>query len=124
MGLLRGLMGHASEVDIEKVERDLEAILTPGEEVDRAYRVIRDLFVFTNKRLILIDKQGMTGKKTEYFSIPYRSITYFSVESSGHFDLDAELKIWVRGMATPIQKEFRKDKNIYDVQKTLARYIL
>lgn len=124
MGLLRGLMGHASEVDIEKVERDLEAILIPGEEVDRAYRVIRDLFVFTNKRLILIDKQGMTGKKTEYFSIPYRSITYFSVESSGHFDLDAELKIWIRGMATPIQKEFRKDKNIYDVQKTLARHIL
>ncbi|MTI67224.1 MAG: PH domain-containing protein [Firmicutes bacterium] len=124
MGIFRGLMGHASEMDIEKIEKDFELILIEGEEVEKAYKVLRDLFVFTNKRLILLDKQGMTGKKSEYRSIPYRSITYFSVESAGHFDLDAELKIYVRGMNTPIQKEFKKDKNIYDVQKALANYVL
>ena len=55
--------------------------------------MIRDLFVFTNKRLILVDKQGLTGNKVEYHSLPYRTITHSRVETAGHFDLDAELKV-------------------------------
>jgi len=53
------------------------------------------LFIFTNKRLILVDKQGITGKKIEYFSVVYKSISRFSIETAGNFDLDAELKIWI-----------------------------
>lgn len=124
MGILRGLMGHASEIDIEKIENNFEQILVEGEQIEKAYKVLRDLFVFTNKRLILVDKQGVTGKKVEYHSIPYKSITYFSIETSGHFDLEAELKIWVRGMQEPIKKEFTRDKNIYDIQRTLAGHVL
>jgi hypothetical protein len=86
--------------------------------------LIRDLIVFTDKRLILIDKQGMTGKKIEYHSIPYRSVTHFSVETAGTFDLDAELKIWVSSTSEPVAKQFKKDKNIYDVQQALAAYVL
>jgi hypothetical protein len=55
------------------------------------------MYVFTNKRLILIDKQGITGRKVDYHSIPYRAITQFKIETAGHFDLDAELKIWISG---------------------------
>jgi hypothetical protein len=80
--------------------------------------------VFTSKRLIIVDKQGVTGKKTDYHSIPYKTITHFSVETAGTFDLDAELNIWVSGSSTPISKEFRKDKSIYEVQKVLASYVL
>jgi hypothetical protein len=105
------------------VEKELEVIVTEGEKVEKAYKLIRDMIVFTNRRLILIDKQGMTGKKVEYHSIPYRSITHFSVETAGTFDLDAELKIWISSMQQPIQKQFKKDKSIYDVQKALALYI-
>lgn len=90
----------------------------------RAYKLIRDLFLFTNKRLILIDVQGVTGSKVEYHSIPYKSITHFSVESAGTFDLDAELKIWIAGTQLPIQKKFNKSLNIYDVQSILATYVL
>lgn len=124
MGILSGLMGHASKKDIEKVEKQLESVLADGEQVAEAYQVIRDYFVFTDKRLILVDRQGLTGKKVEYHSIPYRSILRFSVETAGIFELDAELKIWVRGMAAPIQKEFRQDACVYDVQKALAKYAL
>ncbi|NLY78572.1 MAG: PH domain-containing protein, partial [Lysinibacillus sp.] len=74
MGLFDGLMGNASEVDVGKVSEELKEILIPSEKVEHAYKVIRDMFVFTNKRLILVDKQGMTGKKVEYHSIPYHSI--------------------------------------------------
>ncbi len=61
--------------------------------IEKAYQLIRDLFVFTNKRLILVDKQDLTGHKVEYQSLPYKSIIHFSVETAGHFDLDAMLKI-------------------------------
>jgi Bacterial PH domain len=123
MGFLDGLMGNVSEIDIQEVEKELEVIITDNEKVERAYKLVRDLIVFTNNRLILIDKQGMTGKKVEYHSVPYKSITHFSVETAGTFDLDAELKIWISSTANPISKQFRKDKSIYDVQKSLASYV-
>ncbi|MEG0260201.1 MAG: PH domain-containing protein, partial [Lysinibacillus sp.] len=95
MGFLNGLMGNASETNVEEVENEIKNLLTTEEHVEHAYKLIRDLFVFTNKRLILVDKQGVTGKKTEYHSIPYKNIVHFSVETAGNFDLDAELKIWI-----------------------------
>jgi hypothetical protein len=124
MGLLDGLMGNASEVEPERIEEEFARVMAPGERIEKAYLLIRDLFVFTNKRLILVDKQGLTGNKVEYHSLPYRNITHFSVETAGHFDLDAELKIWISGSPVPIQKTFNKKLNIYDVQSVLAGYVL
>jgi hypothetical protein len=123
MGILSGLMGNASEVKPQDVQTEYDKIFSPTEKVEKAYQLVRDLFVFTNKRLVLIDKQGMTGRKIEYHSIPYKSITHFSIETAGHFDLDAELNIWVSGSPTPIQKQFNKSSNIYEVQSVLADYI-
>jgi hypothetical protein len=124
MGLLDGLLGNASEIDASKIEGDFAQILASSEQIEKAYQLIRDLFVFTNKRLILVDKQGFTGNKVEYHSLPYQNITHFSVETAGHFDLDAELKIWVSGNPVPIQKQFNKNLNIYQVQSVLAGYVL
>ncbi|MBD7911610.1 PH domain-containing protein [Clostridium cibarium] len=124
MGLLGGLMGNASEVNIQEIENEYANLLTPTERIEKAYKLIRDMFIFTDKRLILIDKQGVTGKKTDYHSIPYKSITQFSIETAGHLDLDAELKIWVSSMALPIQKQFNKSLNIYELQSVLASYVL
>lgn len=121
MGLLDGLLGNASKVDKDEVSKELGPILANDEEIDVAFRLIRDLIVFTNKRLIMVDKQGITGKKVEYHSYLFKSISHFSVETAGHFDLDAELKIWISGAQLPtITKTFKKDKSIYDIQKALA----
>lgn len=124
MGLFDGLMGNASEVNIQEVEKELSNILASTEIIEKAYKLIRDMFIFTNKRLILVDRQGVTGKKVEYHSIPYKSITHFSIETSGHFDLDAELKIWISGTPTPVEKQFNKSLNIYELQSVLAEYVL
>jgi hypothetical protein len=123
MGLLSGLLGNASAVDVADVEASLKRILIPGEEVHRAYKVIRDLFIFTAKRLILVDKQGLTGAKTAYLSIPYKSIRLFSVETAGTFEMDADLKIWVAGMNVPLEKKFPRGETIYEVQMALAHYV-
>lgn len=124
MGLLSGLMGNASEVDGEELESLLNEILAPGENLEKAYKVIRDLFLFTNKRLILVDKQGMTGSKMEVLSIPYGKITKFSKESAGHFDMDAELKIWIGSDKEPLTKNFKAGDNINEVYRILSRYAL
>ncbi|WP_243296979.1 PH domain-containing protein [Bacillus litorisediminis] len=124
MGFLDGLMGNASEMKLEDVQKDYGNLLASAESIEKAYKLIRDLFIFTNKRLILIDKQGVTGKKVEFHSIPYKSISHFSIETAGNFDLDAELKIWISSNETPIVKQFNKSLNIYEVQKVLAEYVL
>jgi hypothetical protein len=124
MGLLDGVLGNASKIDPAKIQSEFARILAPGESVEHAYQLIRDYFVFTNRRFVLVDKQGLTGSKVEYHAIPYRSITHFSVETAGSFDLDAELKIWIAGTAAPIQKQFNKKLNIYEVQTVLASYVL
>ncbi|KAA9325358.1 PH domain-containing protein [Hymenobacter busanensis] len=124
MGLLDALLGNASESDINETQQELLRILASDERVERAYAIIRDQIIFTNKRLILVDKQGVTGKKRELLSVPYRSIERFSMETTGHFDLESELHIWVRGMAAPISKTFRNDQTIHDVARALAEYAL
>ena len=123
MGLLGGLMGNASEVDGDKLQQELADILVVGESVDSAYKVLRDTFVFTNKRLILIDRQGLTGKKVEYLSVPYKSMVSFAVETAGTFDMDSELKIWISSQGV-LQKTFSKGSNIVKVQQSLAKYVL
>ncbi len=124
MGLLDGLMGNASKVDASKIQSEFAQILAPGEKVEHAYLLIRDYFVFTDKRFVLVDKQGVTGSKVEYHSIPYKSISHFSIETGGTFDLDAELKIWISSNPVPLQKTFNKRLSIYEVQSVLASYVL
>jgi len=122
MGIMGGLTGNASKLDAQRAVAEFGRLLGPGEDIQAAFVLVRDSFIFTNRRLILVDKQGMTGKKVDYTSIPYRHIHRFSVETAGHFDLDAELKIWVAGHIEPIKKEFRKGVDVYEVQALIAQY--
>jgi len=124
MGLISGALGNACTVDSAKLEKKYSQLLTENEEFEVGFQVIRDTFVFTNKRLILVNVQGITGKKTEYLSIPYGKITKFSIETAGSFDLDAELKIWVGSDPLPISKKFNKKVSIYDLQAVLAKHVL
>lgn len=64
MGLLDGLMGNASEIEPERIEEEFGRVMAPGERIEKAYLLIRDLFVFTNKWLILVDKQGRRGTRS------------------------------------------------------------
>ncbi len=125
MSLLSSILGNAGAIEKEKLQEKYGKLLIPSEEIEAGFKIIRDTFIFTNKRLILVDVQGLTGSKIEYFSVLYKSITRFSVETAGSFDLDAELKIWISGEQTPsISKRFNKKVDIYEVQKLLAEYTL
>jgi len=125
MGIFSALLGNAGSVSLEDLKKSYGKLLTESEEIELGFKLIRDTFIFTNKRLILVDVQGVTGRKTEYKSIGYKSITRFSIETAGTFDLDAELKIWVSSEIEPsIKKQFNKSVNVYDIQKILAYHVL
>ena len=117
------LFGNAHTVDPGQAQQEYARLLGQGERVQAAYVLIRDTILFTDRRLILVDKQGITGRKVEYHSIPYRSITHFAVETAGTFDLDAELKIWISGTPAPIEKTFTKGVDIYEVQAILTQFV-
>jgi hypothetical protein len=125
MGIFSAILGNAGAVSSEELAKHYGRLLTENEEIELGFKLIRDTFIFTNKRLILVDIQGITGSKTEYKSISYKSISRFSVETAGTFDLEAELKIWVSSELQPsITKKFNKSVNVYDVQKVLAYHAL
>lgn len=125
MGIFSALIGNAGAVPQDQLIKQFGQLLIDGEEIELGFKLIRDTFIFTTKRLILVEKQGITGSKTEYKSISYKSISRFSVETAGTFDLDAELKIWVSSELQPsIKKQFNKSVNVYEVQKVLAHHVL
>ncbi|MBJ7391590.1 MAG: PH domain-containing protein, partial [Chthoniobacterales bacterium] len=120
MGLFNAIFGTASQVSPEELQTEFSPVLVDGEQITGAFKVVRDLYVFTQWRLIFTDKQGLTGRKVEYHSIPYKSISQFSVETAGTFDADAELKIYISGNPNPIKKEFRGRTDIVQIQRMLA----
>lgn len=104
------------------VPREVNEILVEGEIPEVAYRTIRDVAVITNKRIIISDKQGITGKKTEVYTIPFKSIVMYSTESAGTFDFDAEIELWTR--AGKLKLRINKKVDIRKLDRLIGKYIL
>ncbi|MBE6199627.1 MAG: PH domain-containing protein [Rikenellaceae bacterium] len=124
MSLIQNIFGNATEANLEELQREFEPIIIEDEQIVAAYKIFRDKWVFTTKRLIMLNVQGVTGSKREYHSVPYSSITHFSIETGGTFDGDCEMKLWIRGASVPIEKEFKKGTDLKGLQRILAKYIL
>ncbi|UUL82440.1 PH domain-containing protein [Sphingomonas qomolangmaensis] len=114
----------ATETKIETVERDYAPVLIDGERVLIAFKAVRDLVFLTNLRLCTVNVQGLTGRKVEIESIPYRSIVRWSIERAGTFDMDADLLVWISGSDSPLEVKVAAGANIVAVQQVLARHIL
>jgi hypothetical protein len=124
MGLFSGETKNSSLQENRKYHAEFSQLLVDGEIIEAGFLVARDTFLFTNKRLILIEIQGVSGRQIEYLSIPYTTIMKFSVQTGGSFDLNAELKLWLGNETIPLEKKFNNDVSIYDVQKVLASHVL
>ena len=98
-------------------------ILVADEAILSTYKGIRDGVVFTNKRIIAINVQGLTGKKKDFTSLPYSKIQVYSVETSGVFDLDSELELWFSGVGK-VKFEFTSNSNVSEICKSISNYVL
>lgn len=106
-----------------KIPEDIVDVLAPGEVAVAAYRTLRDSATFTDKRMIIRDVQGITGKKVEIYSIPYSTINMWSTETAGLlFDLSAEVELWTR--AGQIKITLQKGVDVREFDRLIAHCIL
>ena len=125
MSLLNKILGNASQTSVDQLQAKYGKLIPESENIELGFTLFRDVFMFTNKRLIIVEVQGLTGKKVSYLSLPYKSISRFSLETAGTFDLDAELKIWISSAEHPsVSKKFNKSIDIYAVQRYLSEKVM
>ena len=105
-----------------EIPEDLDKILVRGEKAIAAYRTFRDSAIFTNRILIVIDVQGVTGKKVEIFSLPYSSIIMWSSENAGHVDINSEIEIWT--LIGRIKVCLKRGVNIRRFDKIISTAVL
>lgn len=98
-------------------------LLIPGEEIVGTYQALRDGVVFTNKRIIAINIQGLTGKKKDMTSLPYSKIQAFSCENAGTFDFDSELELWFSGLGK-VKFEFDPHVDIAGLCRMISAQVL
>lgn len=104
------------------IPKDIENILVTGEEAVAAYKTIRDSAIFTNKRIIIRDAQGLTGTKIEMYSIPYSSIIMWSTENAGTIDFNSEVELWTR--AGTFKINLKKGIDIRKFDKLIGSFVL
>ena len=110
-------------VDPSSFSAALNPLLIPGEEIVAGFKTVRDGVVFTNKRVIAINVQGITGKKVDYSSLPYKKIQSYSVETAGMFDLDGELELWFSSVGR-VRFEFSSGSDLLQICAQISEQVL
>lgn len=112
-----------SKINADTVMKDISPLLVPGENVIGAYKALRDYVAFTDKRIIAVNVQGVTGKKKDFTTLPYSKIQSFSVETSGVLDMDSELELYFSGLGK-VKFEFSGSNDIVKVGQLISSFIL
>lgn len=118
-----GTFFKLKQTNPDSVTKDILPLLINGEKVISTYKGIRDYVVFTDKRVVAVNVQGMTGKKKDFTSLPYSKISAFSVETAGVLDLDSELEMYFSGLGK-VKFEFTGQSNIVEIGQIIGSYAL
>ena len=110
-------------VDYDKYAKLVDQLLIDCEEPIYAFATVRDGLVFTNMRVIAINIQGVTGKRKDFTSLPYRRIQAYSIETSGVFDIDCELELWFSGLGK-VRFEFTSGADAAELCRLISGYVL
>jgi hypothetical protein len=105
-----------------QVPKEINDVLIDGERAEIAYKTIRDVAVVTNKKIIIADRQGLTGKKVEVYTIPFKSVVMYSSENGGMLDLNAELELWTK--VGKFKLNLNKKVDIRKLDRIIGKYIL
>jgi hypothetical protein len=118
-----GSVFKLSAANPQDIGPSVAPLLVPGEQIVACFKAMRDFVVFTDKRMIAVNVQGMTGKKRDFTSLPYSKVQAFSIETAGTFDLDAELDLWFSGLGK-VRLEFKGNADIRQLGQMIATYVL
>ncbi|NFO22749.1 PH domain-containing protein [Clostridium botulinum] len=107
----------------DDISKQIEPLLISGEIIISTYKTIRDYVVFTSKRVIAINVQGITGAKKDYTSLPYSKIQAYSIETAGTFDLDSELEMYFSGLGK-VKFDFKGSSDIIKIGQIISEFVL
>ena len=110
-------------MDMKSIRPEIINLLVNDERIIAAFKTIRDQVIITTKRIFVVNVQGVTGKKTAYFSYPFSKVQYFGIETAGLLDIDSEL-ILTFSDGTVLQLDFRDSVDIKQINQVIAHYIL
>ena len=114
---------NLKEISVSEVKSEVLQLVLPGEEIVAAFKTIRDQVLFTTKRVFVINVQGITGKKTSYFSYPYSKVQYYGIETAGLLDIDSELVMAFSNGAV-LQFDFKSQVDIKRISALISGFIL
>lgn len=114
---------NLKEMSPKEVRREVFEFLVPGESIIQCFKTVRDQVIFTDKRVFVLNVQGVTGKKVSYFSYPYSKISYYGIETAGLMDIDSEM-IMTFSNGTVLQFDFKSQVDIKTICMNIQRYIL
>ena len=111
------------EADKDGMAEKVRPLLVAGEEVIVSFKASRDYVVFTDKRIITVNVQGLTGKKQDFTSLPYSKVQAYSIETAGTFDRDAELELWFSGLGK-VRLEFSGQYDVQGLSRMIGSRVL
>ena len=123
-----GIIGDSNtfnlkQIDLSKVRKEVFDFLVADEDLIQAFETIRDQVIFTTKRILVINVQGITGKKKSYISYPYSKVQYFGIETAGVLDIDSEL-ILAFNDGSKLSFDFKSNVDITKISKCIAQFVL
>ena len=123
-----GILGDANllnlkEMSASQIRSEAVSFFVPGEEIVQCFKTIRDQVIFTNKRVFVVNVQGITGKKVSYFSYPYSKVQYWGIETAGLMDIDSEL-ILVFNDGNRLQFDFKAKVDIKQICANISSFVL
>lgn len=118
-----GAVFKLSPADVGEIWPEIQPLLVEGEKGLSGFKGSRDWVVFTDKRIIAVNVQGITGKKKDFSSLPYSKVQAFSVETAGALDVDSELELWFSGLGK-VRFEFKGQVDIRAIGQTIGSFTL
>ena len=114
---------NLKSISLNDMREEVHDLLVDGEKPVAAFKTIRDQVIFTTKRIFVVNVQGITGKKTSYFSYPYSKVQYFGVETAGVLDIDSELVLAFSNGAK-LSFDFKSNVDIRQISTIIAGFVL
>ncbi len=114
---------NLKEISQNEIHREVFDLLVQGENILQCFKTVRDQVIFTDKRVFVLNVQGITGKKVSYFSYPYSKVLYYGIETAGFMDIDSEM-VMAFSNGTVLQFDFKSQVDIKAICANVQRYIL